>query len=53
MPCPMNAEEWNAAAQEVLTIANQGNNDPFLLDFLCAVYDDLTRKYNERNDVQK
>jgi hypothetical protein len=53
MPCPSDPEEWNAAAREVLTVANQGGNDPFLIDLLGAVYSELERQYKERQEEEK
>lgn len=53
MPCPSDLEEWEAAAREAAAIANQGGNDPFLLDILVSVYNELERKYKERTDQGK
>ena len=47
-PCPANLEEWESAAREIATVAKQGNDTPFLLDILGAVYAELERQYNER-----
>ena len=48
MPCPNSLEEWEAASREIVTIANQGGNDPFLADLLIAVFNEFGRKYAER-----
>lgn len=53
MPCPSDLEEWEAAAREVAAIANQGGNDPFLMDLLVSVYTELERQYKERKDEEK
>lgn len=53
MPCPSDLEEWEAAAREAAAIANQGGNDPFLIDLLIAVYAELERQYKERKDEEK
>lgn len=51
-PCPANNEEWRAAAVEMALIASQNGNDPFLNDFLIAVYSQFEREY-KRKEEQK
>lgn len=45
MPCPDSLEEWEACCTEMCAIANQADNNPFLMDLLCAVYTELERNY--------
>lgn len=53
MPCPNSLEEWEACCTEMCAISNQADNNPFLMDLLCAVYTELERNYNATRSADK
>ena len=40
------AQYWTRAAQDIAETSAAGNNDPFLMALLSAVYEELEREYN-------
>lgn len=36
---------WAATTDEMIAIAQQFNNDPFMMNLLCVVFDELEREY--------
>ena len=40
------AQYWTRAAEDIAATSAAGNNDPFLMALLSAVYDELEREYN-------
>lgn len=44
-PCPRTPEDWAAAAAEMGRISCDAGNVPLLMDFLQAVYEDMSRNW--------
>lgn len=42
-PFPATPTAWETAADEVNIISNAHGNNPFLMDMLCAVWEELER----------
>lgn len=36
---------WAATTEDMTAIAQQFNNDPFMMNLLCVVFDELEREY--------
>ena len=48
LPYPHDLTEWEQAATDVCEVAAKYQNDPFILDMLTAVYNELERAYKGR-----
>ena len=44
-PPTLEAGYWDQTAEDMTAIANVNNNDPFLIDLLTAIYEELEREY--------
>ena len=44
-PPTLEAGYWDQTAEDMTAIANANNNDPFLIDLLTAIYEELEREY--------
>lgn len=47
-PCPANPDAWIAAAQDIGKTSESGGNNPFLMDLLTAVIEELERQYKAK-----
>lgn len=44
-PPTLEAGYWETTADDMTAIANAHDNDPFLIDLLTAIYEELEREY--------
>jgi len=52
-PAQLTADYWEAAAEDMTKTSNEFDNDPFLMELLLAVYEELEREYEtlRKNDL--
>lgn len=45
---PAKDDDWTGICDDMTQLAQAGDNDPLLMDMLCAAFEQLERNYNER-----
>ena len=52
-PAQLSADYWDAAAEDMVEVSNEFGNDPFLMELLVAIYEELEREYKllPKNDL--